>query len=77
MDKGSQFPEPKAKAKRRIGYSSASLGITYCNNCAKFENFKGSDFEPIHNTSYNPGDSEFCTGSCGKAIYGKKKDYDG
>jgi hypothetical protein len=75
MDVGQQFAPKKEKTRRRIGYTSNEYGITVCNSCAKHEDLKDGNFTPIYNTDYDIGDAEFCTASCGKAIYGRKKDY--
>lgn len=75
MDRGQQFPEPKAKAKRKLGYTSSEYGTTVCNSCSKHIDLNDGNYTPIYNTDYEIGDAEFCSASCGKAIFGKKKDY--
>jgi len=75
VDKGQQFPEPKPKARRKLGYTSSEYGTTACNSCAKHIDLTDGDYQPIYNTDYQTGDAAFCSASCGKAIFGKKKDY--
>jgi hypothetical protein len=75
-----QFDKPKRK--RTMAYSYEDSGVTFCPSCHKaaLQNPKkfGITGEPTvkHNTDYETGDLEVCTGGCGKTIFGRKGTYE-
>lgn len=79
-----QFNKPASKRKRTMAYSYEDPGVTFCTSCHKQAlqspqryGIEGKTPTVKHNTDYEMGDLEVCSGGCGKTIYGRKGSYDG
>jgi hypothetical protein len=74
---GRQFDDTPAKKPRKVGITLLDHDVTYCNSCAKHENFEGENTQIHYNTDFNTiaGDALFCSGGCGRTIIGQEKYY--
>ena len=76
-----QFDKPKRK--RTMSYQYEDAGITFCPSCHKSAlespkrfGIEGQTPEVKHNTDFETGDLETCSGGCGKTIFGRKGTYE-